>query len=235
MPTMVVGFRLGNGARQATALVTQTGRLHLASGLYGQLGRASRPQMPSGENPVHARMMNLRNLHAKYTGRGYHEVLIPPACVRLQVEEPPLADGQIHRPDPAAPELVGEFAGAAPSRPQKLEHAIYAFYAAIGAPARPRGPVPTPRPAPAALTPRAAELRRLLSKGAQLTGPAHSPSGYSVTADGVCLSSRHGGARLNRDDVVELHAALTAWLTLNQAGPPKRNTVRQVEKEPRKH
>ncbi|MFE6737732.1 hypothetical protein [Streptomyces tubercidicus] len=226
MPTTVVGYRLGNGTHQATALVTETGRLHLGSGLYGQLGRASRPQMPRGENPVHAGVMDLRSMHTKYTARGYHEVLIPPACVRLQAGEPPLADERGHGADPADPELLGEFAGAAPSKPQKLEDAIYAFYTAIGAPARPRGPVRAPRPAPAALTPRAAELRRLLGNGAQLTGPTHSPFGYSVTADGVRLSS-HNGASLHRDDVVELHAALTAWLTLSQA--------KQVEQEPRKH
>ncbi|MEU8995039.1 hypothetical protein AB0C95_09520 [Streptomyces caniferus] len=142
MPTTVVGFRLGNGTHQVTTLVTQTGRLHLARGLYGQLGRASRPRMPIAENPVHARIMNLRSLHTKYTARGYHEVLIPPACVRLQAGEPPLADARDHLAEPAAPELLGEFAGAAPSKPQKLEDAIYAFYAAIGAPTRPRGPVP---------------------------------------------------------------------------------------------
>ncbi|WP_395372093.1 hypothetical protein OHU45_30015 [Streptomyces tubercidicus] len=154
--------------------------------------------------------------------------------MRLQAGEPPRADERDHGADPAAPELLGEFAGAAPSKPQKLEDAIYAFYAAIGAPARPRGPVRAPRPAPAALTPRAAELRRLLSNGAQLTGPTHSPFEYSVTADGVRLSSRHA-ARLHRDDVVELHAALTAWLTLNQANPPERNPGRQAEQQPRKH
>ncbi|MFE9441157.1 hypothetical protein ACFYO2_19585 [Streptomyces sp. NPDC006602] len=157
MPTTVVGYRLGNGTHQTTALVTQTGRLHLTSGPYGQLGRASRPRMPSGENPVHARVMDLRNLHAKYTARGYHEVLIPPACVQLQAPEPPLTEERFHHPDPAAPELLAEFAGTAPSKPRNLEDAIHAFYTAIGAPTRP--PRPHPRPTPSARRPDATRRR----------------------------------------------------------------------------
>lgn len=231
MPTMVVGYRLGNGTHQTTALVTQTGRLHLASGPYGQLGKASRPRMPIGENPVHARVRDLRNLHAKYTARGHHEILIPPACVQLQAPEPPLTDQRAHQPDPAAPELLAEFTGAAPAKPQNLEDAIHAFYTAIGAPTRPRGPIPTPRPAPAALTPRAAELRRHLTNGAQLTGPAHLPVGYSVTAHDVRLHAFHHDATLHRDEILELHAALTAWLTLNPANSPSRDAARQAEKQ----
>jgi len=126
MPTTVVGYRLGNGMYQTTALVTKTGRLHLASGPYGQLGKASRPRMPIGENPVHARVADLRNLRAKYLKRGYEEVLIPPGCVRIQAAEPPLPQGH-HRPDPAAPDLIGEFAGAAPSKAQEPEDAIHDF------------------------------------------------------------------------------------------------------------
>lgn len=234
MPTTVIGYRLGNGTRQTTALVTQSGRLHVASGPYGQLGRASPPRMPVGENPVHARVKDLRHLHAKYTARGYHEVLIPPACVHLEAVEPPLPGERIHLPAPAAPELLGEFAGAAPAKPQNLEDAIHAFYTAIGAPSRPRGPVPTPRPAPATLTPRAAELRRLLTKGARITGPGDLPVGYSVTTDAVRLHAFHHGAALRRDEVAEPHAALTAWLTLTPASPPDGSAAQQTEKRPGK-
>ncbi len=39
MTTLVVGFRLGNDttSRQVTALVTESGVLHRAQGLYGKL------------------------------------------------------------------------------------------------------------------------------------------------------------------------------------------------------
>ncbi|MFE9441156.1 hypothetical protein ACFYO2_19580 [Streptomyces sp. NPDC006602] len=73
-----------------------------------------------------------------------------------------------------------------------------------------------------------------MTNGAQLTGPAHLPVGYSITADDVRLHAFHHGATLHRDEIVELHAALTAWLTLNPANSPRRDTARQAEKQPRK-
>ncbi|MEI5098148.1 hypothetical protein RB200_05235 [Streptomyces sp. PmtG] len=138
--------------------------------------------------------------------------------MRLEAAEPPLTDEWPRRTDPAAPDLVAEFAGAAPTKPQALEDAVHDFYTAIGVPTRPRGPVSTPRRAPAALTPRAAELRRLLTSGTCVTGSSRA-TGYAVSADGVRLYRSRRGAPLSRDDVVELRAALTAWLTLPTSGP----------------
>lgn len=84
-------WELRNGTYLATTLVTQTGRLHLASGRYGQFGRAPRPRMPVGEQPVHVRVMDLRSLLAKCT-RSYHKALISPECARLQAGNPRLKD-----------------------------------------------------------------------------------------------------------------------------------------------
>jgi hypothetical protein len=223
MPTTVVGFRLGNGMYQMTAIVTQTGRLHLASGAYGLPGHTSKPKMPIGEYPVHVRVGDLRDLWGKYQGRGYEEVIVPPACVCLEVTEAPLVEraGTIPRQEAPFPELVAEFVGAAPARPTSrgdLEDAIYDFYTAIGAPARHRGRVPAAaaRNAPApAWTPRAAELLRLLRRGTHVSGPPRRVIGYSVTPNGVRLRAGQAGVVLERDEVSELHAALTAWLLLN--------------------
>src|SRR5882757_514276 len=135
MATTVVGFRLGAAERdqQVTIVVTEKGLLHRAHGRYGKQGRVSRPSPPVGENPVHARVGDLRAQYASYRNRGYKE-LIGPASVQLDVDEPvPHHHPYGENAPPPDPELFAAFAAAAPAS-RRLEDAIRAFYQAIGAP-----------------------------------------------------------------------------------------------------
>jgi hypothetical protein len=59
-----------DAGREALNTVKQYARTREPEALL----RASRPRMPTGENAVHARMRDLRNLQAKYMARGYPEV-----------------------------------------------------------------------------------------------------------------------------------------------------------------
>ncbi|MFF8289664.1 hypothetical protein ACF068_10620 [Streptomyces sp. NPDC016309] len=217
----VVGFRLGNGTRHATVVVTESGRLHRAHGPYGAVGRASRPDRPVGQNAVHRQMGQLRSLRTRYMARGYVHELVPGACVRLDLEEPASqpAPGKRHDREPPWPALFRAFDGAAPAASRDgLERAIDDFYTTIGAPFLPRRP---DRPAiarPAARLPlRVAALRRVLAGGSAVSSSPRLAVGYTVTADHVRLHVGRAGESLPRQDVVELHAALSAWLHLNTA------------------
>ncbi|WP_407842147.1 hypothetical protein ACE1OC_43130 (plasmid) [Streptomyces sp. DSM 116496] len=126
MPTTVVGFRLGKAAtgRQVTVLVTESGVLHRSHGVYGQPPKLDTPKLPlrylrpdlpwmQGEHVLTGPISALRGHHATAMKNGYDKVLVPPACVRLEVEEHPLPP----REDPRArvhPELTEAFLGTAP-------------------------------------------------------------------------------------------------------------------------
>ncbi|ORT55609.1 hypothetical protein BKD26_31360 [Streptomyces sp. CB03238] len=215
----VVGFRLGNGGRHITAVVTESGRLHRAHGAYGAVGRASRPDGPVGQNPVHRHVARLRSLHARYQSKGYAVELFPGACVRLDLREPaPVrVPGRLYDIEQPWPDLFRAFADAAPAAPRgSLEEAIHGFYTAIGAPARPRHLDRLARATPAAVLPRhVAALRRVLAGGSAVSSSPRLSVGYTVTADDVRLHVGRAGESLPRQDVVELHAALSAWLHLN--------------------
>ncbi|MFE0776893.1 hypothetical protein [Streptomyces sp. NPDC058861] len=214
--TLTVGFRLGNDTttRQVTVLVTQGGYLHRAQGLYGKLPRLSRPErspavdspIPSfrGEHPLARPIADLRRHHAAYTKKGYTRVLIPPAVVRLDYDETRPLSAVAHR------ELFQAFTGAAPTTPQSLEAAITAFRAALGLPSRPEHITQAPRDQ--TLPPRVAAMLRTLEDGSALT-PAHRRLvGWSVSDQGVRLHVGPTGEILGRAAVVELQAALSAWL-----------------------
>ncbi|MFJ5098959.1 hypothetical protein [Streptomyces sp. NPDC088557] len=214
--TLTVGFRLGNDttARQVTALVTEGGYLHRAQGLYGKLPRLSRPERsravdsrnPSfrGEHPLARPIADLRRHHTEYTKKGYTRVLIPPAVVRLDLDETQPLSPVAHR------ELFNAFTGAAPATPQSLEAAITAFRAALGLPSRPEHITWAPRDK--TLPPRVAAMLRTLKDGSALTPARRRPVGWSVSDQGVRLHVGPTGEVLDQAAVVELQAALSAWL-----------------------
>lgn len=216
----VVGFRLGNGSRHVTAVVTDSGRLHRAHGPYGAVGRASRPDRPVHENPVHQQVVHLRDLYSRYLAKGYSEELVPGACVQLDLEEQPVPEpvtGKRYAVEHPWPALFRAFGDAAPTRAHgSLEEAINGFYTTIGAPFLPRR---LSRPAhgqPVARLPRrVAALRRVLAGGSAVSSSPRMAVGYRVTADDVRLHVGRAGESLRHRDVVELHAALSAWLHLN--------------------
>ncbi|MFI7337050.1 hypothetical protein ACIBUY_03820 [Streptomyces sp. NPDC050085] len=216
MATLVVGFRLGNDAtgRQVTALVTESGVLHRAQGIYGKLPRVSRPE-PSialtspnpdfkGENPLARPIAKLREHHVHYTKKGYRRPLIPPAVVRLDVEELPPLPVTPHR------ELLHAFTGAAPNTPQSLDTAIQAFRTSLGLPTRPANVAWKPREQP--VPPRVEAMLRTLAHGSSISSPPRLPVGWTVTGDGVRLHVGRTGENLDRAAVTELQAALSAWL-----------------------
>ncbi|WP_338676828.1 hypothetical protein V1460_30540 [Streptomyces sp. SCSIO 30461] len=215
MATLVVGFRLGNDttSRQVTVLVTESGVLHRAQGIYGKLPRLSRPE-PSvalsrnslfkGENPLASPIAALRERHTDYTKKGYSRALIPPAVVRLDLEELP--------PFPAIPhrKLMQAFIGAAPNTPQPLDVAIRDFRAALGLPTRPANVSWKPRRQP--IPPRVEAMMRTLAHGSPISSPPRRPVGWTVTGEGVRLHVGRTGETLDRQAVIELQAALSAWL-----------------------
>ncbi|MGW8378875.1 hypothetical protein [Streptomyces sp. ODS28] len=217
MPTTVVGFRLGDDtrSRQTTLLVTENGLLHHAHGVYGHRGTCSRPRVPTGEHPVRTHIAALRRSHDKALRAGHTRVLIPPASIRLDLEEPPLAR-RPYGPDAPQPypELIDAFTDAAPAAPRELQSAIRDFYDAIGLPTRP------PRPAPpsksASVPPLVAHALRALTRGEQLDARLRGPLGYTITPDAVRLHAGRAGEDLDYPQVVQLQAALTAWLHFNQ-------------------
>ncbi|MFD8009501.1 hypothetical protein [Streptomyces sp. NPDC059762] len=232
--TLTVGFRLGNDTltRQVTVLVTESGVLHRAQGLYGKLPRVS-PPVPSvalttslpdfrGENPLARPIADLRLQHASYTRKGYDRTLIPPSVVRVDVREHPPRPLVRHR------ELIHAFVDAAPSTPQSLEAAITAFRTALGLPSRPERVAGAPVPRPHGIPPRVAAMLRTLAHGSPLTPSRRLPVGWTVTGQGVRLRVGTMGEVLDRADVIELHAALNAWLlfTKNPGQPAPEHEVR---------
>lgn len=217
--TLVVGFRLGNdmSSRQVTVLVTESGVLHRAHGVYGRLPRLSKPE-PSrvmdsrtlfeGEHPLARPIASLREHHAGYTKKGYSRALVPPAAVRLDVEENPLFPAVPH------PELIQAFIGSAPNTPQPLDSAIGAFRATLGLPTRPANVSWAPRAQP--LPPRVEGMLRTLAQGSPISSPQRLPVGWTVTAEGVRLRVGKTGEALDRQAVIELQAALSAWLRLTE-------------------
>ncbi|MER5780220.1 hypothetical protein ABT104_00615 [Streptomyces mobaraensis] len=223
MPT-VVGFRLGKDKTgyQLTAIATETGRVHINHGTYGGAGRTERPSMPIEPNAAHRAIASLRELHAKKIGQGYTRTLIAPSVVRVAVEEhiPTERFGQ----EVPAPGLVEAFLSLAPAKPAEgaLEGAIREFYKAIGSPARPQHFERLARAGapPSSLPPRVAGLLRVLAHGDVVASPAQARVGYTVSADAVRLRVGLAGEVLDHAAVVELQAALSAWLRLNPR-PPK--------------
>lgn len=224
MTTWVVGYRLGDDAssRQVTALVTESGVLHRAHGTYGKLPRLSKPQ-PSpalysrtlfeGEHPLARPIAELRKHYADHTKRGYSRALVPPAVVRLDMEEHPPFPEKPHR------ELMQAFIGAAPNTPQPLDTAIGAFRATLGLPARPANVswFPRARPQP----PRVEAMLRTLAHGSPISSPQRLPVGWTVTDEGVRLRVGRTGEILDRHAVVELQAALSAWLRFTEKQPER--------------
>ncbi|MET8981440.1 hypothetical protein ABZX85_38175 [Streptomyces sp. NPDC004539] len=220
MTTLVVGFRLGNDTTswQVTVLVTESGVLHRGYGMYGKPPRLSKPQpsraldsrvlLAAREHPLTRPIVDLRKYHAGYLKKGYSRTLIPPAVVRLDVEErPPLSKVPHH-------ELFEAFTGAAPNTPQPLDTAIGAFRTALGLPTRPANVSSAPRPQP--LPPRVEAMLRALEHGSSISAPHGLPVGWTVTGEEVRLHVGRTGATLDRRAVIELQAALSAWLRFTE-------------------
>ncbi|WP_030800660.1 hypothetical protein [Streptomyces sp. NRRL S-337] len=211
MAMMVVGFRLGNDetGQQLTAVVTQSGYFHKNHGVYGRAGRYRchyDPQRLPLEHPVQRSVAKLRELHGTQLRKGRSRSLIPPASVRVDVDEP----------DSTREDVINAFVGAAPNEPKSLEDAVRAFYQAIGAPIPPLRQDRVARAWQVAQSrnSRAAQLLRTLTHGVPVTYSRGS-AGFTVSVDAVRI--RVGGAEgdLDRAGVTELHAALNAWLRLN--------------------
>ncbi|MFD6184887.1 hypothetical protein [Streptomyces goshikiensis] len=149
MPTTVVGFRPGNAvtSRQVTVLVTETGVLHRAHGGYGQPPKPDPPKLPprylhpnlawmKGEHMLTSPISALRDHHTTATKEGYTQVLIAPACVRLDLEEHPMPPKENPHDARPHPELTEAFIGTPPDTAQPLAAAVDAFRAALGLPVR---------------------------------------------------------------------------------------------------
>ncbi|MGW1767241.1 hypothetical protein ACWCQL_24635 [Streptomyces sp. NPDC002073] len=216
MATLVVGFRLGNDTtgRQVTVLVTARGVMHRTHGLYGKPARLSTPE-PSialttrspffaGEHPLARPLADLRERHASSAKKGFTRALIPPAVVRLDVDELPLDALAPHR------ELIQAFIGTAPNTPRPLDAAINEFRRALGLPTRPANIPWAPRDRE--IPPRVAAMLRTLAHGSPITSPQRPPVGWTVTGQGVRLHVGQAGETLDRRAVVDLQAALSAWL-----------------------
>ncbi|MBT1188437.1 hypothetical protein HET69_31800 [Streptomyces sp. CJ_13] len=229
MPTTVVGFRLGNAvtSRQVTVLVTETGVLHRAHGGYGQPPKLDPPKLPlrylhpdlawmKGEHMLTGPISALRDHHATATKKGYTQVLIAPACVRLDLEEhppPPKENPHDARPHP---ELTEAFIRTAPDTAQPLAAAVDEFRAALGLPVRQKHLTWRARQAP--VPPRIEAMLRTLTHGSTIASPERLTVGWSVTPQAVTLRIGRTAEPLDRPAVLELQAALTAWLRLTQ--PP---------------
>ncbi|MCX5199337.1 hypothetical protein OOK31_36615 [Streptomyces sp. NBC_00249] len=231
MPTTVVGFQLGNDDkhRQVTVVLTATGVLHRAHGAPGRLPRMPRPDVPfqlthpdrgwaKTESPLARPILSLRELHTSWTKKGYTHPLVPPACVRLDVEEHPVVKGQYGTARPH-PELARAFLSAAPSNTQQsLDEAIHDFRTALGLPTRPKSVLWRPRRSP--VPPRTEAMLRTLAHGSQINSPQRLAVGWSVSPQAVTLRVGRTGETLDRPAVLELQAALTAWLRLTQPPSP---------------
>ncbi|MEV6582715.1 hypothetical protein AB0M92_31650 [Streptomyces sp. NPDC051582] len=218
MGTMVVGFRLGSDAKgwQATLVLTEAGVLHQSTGLLGTAPPPGKPRAPIAPDPhpVPRQAAELRKVYAALLDRGYTRELIPPSCVRLDVDEHPL---HAHPHGPHAPrphpELLADFTGAAPAGPGSLEGALAAFYTEIGITPRPRTPFP---PGTTAVPPRVREALSALTEGQALSSRPRRGPGWTVTAAGVRLRAGTTSEDLDPREVAELQAALTAWLRHRQ-------------------
>ncbi|GGV18980.1 hypothetical protein GCM10010275_70730 [Streptomyces litmocidini] len=157
-----------------------------------------------GEHPLARPIADLRRYHAAYTTNGYTRILTPPTVVRLDFDEDKPLTAAAHR------ELFQAFIGAAPATPQSLEAAVTAFRAALGLPSRPAHIPRAPREKP--LPPRVAAMLRTLEDGSALTPARRRPVGWTVSGQGVRLHVGATGEVLDRAAVVELQAALSAWL-----------------------
>lgn len=124
--------------------------------------------------------------------------------MRLDFDEDQPLTAVAHR------ELFQAFIGAAPTTPQSLEAAITAFRAALGLPSRPEHITWAPRER--ALPPRVAAMLRTLEDGSALTPACRRPVGWMVTGQGVRLHVGPKGEVLDWAAVVELQAAVSAWL-----------------------
>ncbi|MCX4775578.1 hypothetical protein [Streptomyces sp. NBC_01264] len=229
MPMIAVGFRLGRAVtgRQVTVLLTESGVLHRSHGLYGQPSKLDLPKLPlrhlhpdlswrKGEHILTGPISSLRDHHVTATERGYTEVLIAPACVRLDVEEQPLPLKENPRAARRHPELTDAFIGTAPHTEQSLDAAVDDFRTALGLPVRPRNVTWRPRRSP--VPPRIEAMLRTLAHGTAITSPERLAVGWSVTPRAVTLRVGRTAEALDRPAVLELQAALTAWLRLTQ--PP---------------
>lgn len=233
MPTTVVGFRLGNAvtSRQVTVLVTETGVLHRAHGGYGQPPKLDPPKLPlrylhpdlawmKGEHMLTGPISALRDHHATATKKGYTQVLIAPACVRLDLEEhppPPKENPHDARPHPELTEaFIRTAPDTAPDTAQPLAAAVDEFRAALGLPVRQKHLTWRARQAP--VPPRIEAMLRTLTHGSTIASPERLTVGWSVTPQAVTLRIGRTAEPLDRPAVLELQAALTAWLRLTQ--PP---------------
>ncbi|MEU8435461.1 hypothetical protein AB0F18_21600 [Streptomyces sp. NPDC029216] len=222
MAMLVVGYRLANdvATRQVTALVTETGTMYRAHGLYGKHAQISKPEpsvallspVRAGENPLARPIADLRTHHVTYTKKGFTRALIPPAAVRLDLDEDALRTVDSHH------ELFEAFTGAAPHIPPLLDEAIREFRTALGLASRPANVPWSPRAR--ALPPRVEAMLRTLAHGSQISSPARLPVGWTVTGGHVRLHVGTTGESLDRQAVIELQAALSAWLHFTK------NTVR---------
>lgn len=201
-----------------TVVLTRAGVLHRCSGPMGAALKPTRKPsvpVPGDPHPVPRQAARLREIHAEMTEKGYSRVLVAPACVRLEVTEHPLHAHPYGPNAPAAhPELLEEFIGLAPSASRDLEEALRDFYMAIGLPTRPKRLIRAGR-TPTVPPPRADGVLRALARGSAITSPNRRSIGWRVTADDVRLHVGAGGEALSHGEVVELQAALTAWLRLN--------------------
>jgi hypothetical protein len=210
MAVAVIGFRRANQAtgRQITAVVTQSGFLHKSSGALGMAGRlhcardVNRFPSKPGGHPVQESVMLLRRLHETQQ-HTYSRVLIAPAAVRL--------DDAVD--EASSMEVIEAFTGAAPSGLRPLEEAISAFYRAIGQPVRPAPATARAWQRPNPTSPRSDAYLRVLAQGSPLTA-RHHHAGYTITPDAVHLHYNEP-TPLARAQVLDLHAALTAWLRLH--------------------
>ncbi|MFF3212809.1 hypothetical protein ACFYYB_19325 [Streptomyces sp. NPDC002886] len=234
MPVIAVGFRLGRAVigRQVTVLLTESGVLHRSHGVYGQPPELDPPKPPprpprpdlawrTGEHALAGPIGALRELHATAVERGYTEVLIAPACVRIDLEEHPLPPTGKRRGRPH-PELTNAFIGTAPGTPRTLDAALDEFRTLLGLPVRPGNGAGQLRRTP--VPPRSDAMLRALAHGTAITSPERLPVGWSVTPQGVTLRAGRTAESLDRPAVLELQAALTAWLRLTQ--PPTGPSVR---------
>ncbi|MFD9418453.1 hypothetical protein ACFWC9_27565 [Streptomyces goshikiensis] len=229
MPTIVVGFRLGHAvtSRQVTVLVTETGVLHRAHGVCGQPPKLDPPKLPprylhpdlawmKGEHMLTSPISALRDHHTTAMKKGYTEVLIAPACVRLDLEEHPMPPKENPHDARPHPELTEAFIGTAPDTAQPLGAAVDEFRAALGLPVRQKNVIWRARRAP--VPPRIEAMLRTLARGSAIESPERLAVGWRVTPQAVTLRTGRTAEPLDRPAVLELQAALTAWLRLTQ--PP---------------
>ncbi|MFD7019118.1 hypothetical protein [Streptomyces sp. NPDC059928] len=210
MTVAAVGFRRANQTtgRQITVVVTQSGFLHKNTGPLGRPGRFTCPRdvtwFPPGPNrhPVQKAVAELRRLHNQQQ-HAYARTMIAPAAVRLE-------DGT---DEASSTDVITAFTGAAPSGERALEDAIAAFYRDIGAPTRPAPRIARAWRTTAPHTPRTDQYLRVLAQEHPLTHGA-TGAGYTITPHAVRLHYTHS-TPLVRAQVLDPHAALTAWLRLH--------------------